>query len=229
LICLDGCGTRCASALAAAKGRDDARIVPIPEVTGSNKDFQEKVGQVVATLVQILDETEEKVSKRDSTTSFESIEYLEERVDKFTIRVAKHYKYSDNDFWVRKEGDYVRVGASDILQQMMSDVYFVELVEPGVHVDMFDDAGSMESTKILVEIIVPVSGTIVEVNKSLEDSPELINESPYEKGWLYLIQPDDLAELELLSDASEYLSKAIEKAGKELGKKVTTVEDSDTM
>ncbi len=220
VICLDGCGTQCASALAASKGQDKASIVPIPEVTNSNEDFEKKVKQVVGALSQILDETMEKESQQDLGISMQSIEYIEEKIDKFTLRVAKGHKYSDNDFWVRVEGQYVRVGVSDILQQIMSDVYFVELGEPGTHVDMFDDIGTMESTKILIEIIVPVSGTIIESNKSLEDNPEFINESPYEKGWIYLIEPDDIAELELLSDESEYLEKSIEKAKEEIGKKV---------
>jgi glycine cleavage system H protein len=102
----------------------------------------------------------------------------------------------------------------------MSDVYFVELAEPGTHVEMFDDAGAMESIKILVEIIVPLSGTIVEANGLLEDSPEFVNESPYDQGWLYLIEPDDLTELELLRDAGDYMSRALVEAKKEIGKKV---------
>ena len=134
--------------------------------------------------------------------------------------MARGLKYSDNDFWVRVEGEHVRIGASDFLQQMLSDVYYVELVEPGTHVDMFDDAGGMESTKILVEIIVPVSGTIVESNTSLEDNPEFINQSPYDEGWLYLIKPDDVDELDLLRGGVDYMTYALAKAKREIGTKV---------
>ena len=196
VICLDGCGTRCASELAIARGRDDGAVVSIPEVAGSSDDFEQKVRHVLDAMSKHLEKRKAKVSPSAKEISSHPPEYLEEKFDKFTLRIAKGMSYSDNDFWVRIEGDNVRIGASDFLQQMISDVYYVDLVEPGHHVDMFDDAGKMESTKILVEIIVPLSGTIIEVNSSLENSPELINESPYDKGWLYVIRPDDIDELE---------------------------------
>jgi len=220
VFCLDGCGTNCASELVRTRGRDDATILSIPEIVGSVEDFEEKVKQMLEAVTKELDKSTPKASSSATAEPSREIKFIEEKFDKFTLRIAEGLKYSDNDFWVGVEDDYVRIGASDFLQQMMSDVYFVELAEPGTHLDMFDDAGVMESTKILVEIIVPVSGTIVEVNTSLEDSPEFINESPYDKGWLYLIEPDDLDELELLRDASEYMAHALAKAKKEIGKKV---------
>ncbi|MFW9968275.1 MAG: putative zinc-binding protein [Candidatus Thorarchaeota archaeon] len=220
VFCLDGCGTNCASELASARGRDDISGFSIPEIAGSIEDFEEKVKHLVNVMTEELDRTTTKTLSTTTEEASRKIEYIEERFDKFTLSVAKGLKYSDNDFWVWVEGENVRVGASDFLQQMVSDVYFVELAEPGTHVNMFDDAGAMESTKILVEIIVPVSGTIVESNLSLEDCPELINESPYDKGWLYIISPDDIDELELLRDASDYMVHALAKAQEEIGKKV---------
>jgi len=220
VFCLDGCGTNCASELVRASGREDATILSIPEIVGSVEDFEEKVKQLFEVVTRELDKSTPKASSSATAEFSREIKYIEEKFDKFTLRVAESFKYSDNDFWVGIENDNVRVGASDFLQQMMSDVYFVELAEPGTHVDMFDDVGAMESTKILVEIIVPVSGTIVEANTSLEDSPELINESPYDRGWLYLIQPDDIDELELLRDAEGYMTHALAKAKEEIGKKV---------
>ncbi|MFW9962488.1 MAG: putative zinc-binding protein [Candidatus Sifarchaeia archaeon] len=220
VICIDGCGTKCSSELAIARGRDDIIVLSIPDIVGSVEDFDEKVTQMVDAVTSELNK---KIPKRISTFTVEpsrEIEYLEEKFDKFILRVAKGLKYSDNDFWVWDEGNHVRVGASDFLQQMMSDVYFVELVEPGTHVDMFDDAGAMESIKIMVEIIVPLSGTIVESNRALEDSPEIINESPYDRGWLYCIEPDNIDELELLRNDSDYIAHALAKAKKEIGKKV---------
>jgi glycine cleavage system H protein len=220
IICLDGCGTNCASEIALARGREDIVVISIPETVGSAESFEEKVKLAVEA---IEDEFEKTVTKEPETALEEpsqEIEYLEEKFDKFTLQVAKGFKYSDNDFWVRIEGEHARIGVSDYLQQKMSDVYFVELAEPGTHVEMFDDAGAMESIKILVEIIVPLSGTIVEANGLLEDSPEFVNESPYDQGWLYLIEPDDLTELELLRDAGDYMSRALVEAKKEIGKKV---------
>lgn len=220
VICIDGCGAKCSSEIAIARGRDDIIVFSIPDIVGSVEDFDKKVTHMVDVVTSELNK---KIPKRISTFTVEpsrEIEYLEEKFDKFILRVAKGLKYSDNDFWVRDEGNHVRVGASDFLQQMMSDVYFVELVEPGTHVDMFDDAGAMESIKIMVEIIVPLSGTIVESNRALEDSPEFINESPYDRGWLYCIEPDNIDEFELLRNDSDYIAHALAKAKEEIGKKV---------
>ena len=220
VICIDGCGTKCSSELALARGRNDVTILSIPDIVGSVEDYEEKVKLMVDTVASELDKRASKEPTTFAEAPSSDIEYLEEKFDKFILRVAKGLKYSDNDFWVWDEGDHVRIGVSDFLQQMISDVYFVELVEPGTHVNMFDDAGAMESIKIMVEIIVPVSGTIVEVNTSLEDSPELINESPYDRGWLYRIRPDDIDELELLRDTTDYMKHALERAKYEIGKKV---------
>ncbi|MFW9967716.1 MAG: putative zinc-binding protein [Candidatus Thorarchaeota archaeon] len=220
VFCLDGCGTNCASELAHARGRNDITSISIPEISGLIEDFEEMVGHLILLVNSELDTTRLRASPTITAEPSQEIEYIEEKFDKFILRVAEDLKYSDNDFWVRIEGEHARIGVSDFLQQMISDVYFVELVEPNTHVDMFDDAGAMESTKILIDIIVPLSGTIVEVNLSLEDSPELINESPYDKGWLYLLKPDDIDELELLRNAADYMAYALTKAKAEIGKKV---------
>lgn len=220
VICIDGCGTSCASELAVARGRNDCAVVSVPDAAASGESFDEKVGHVIDAMLQYLDKRVVKSKPAMVEESSPPLDYLKESFDKFTLRVAKGMKYSDNDFWVHVEGQSVRIGVSDFLQQMMSDVYFVDLVEKGTYVSMFDDAGAMESTKILVEFIVPISGTIVEVNRTLEDSPELINVSPYERGWIYVIRPDDIGELELLKDASEYMEYVLEKAKREIGTKV---------
>jgi glycine cleavage system H protein len=148
------------------------------------------------------------------------MEYLTEMVDKFILKVKNGLFYSDNDFWVQQEGELARIGVTDLLQQMVSDIYFVDLADVGIRVDFGDELGSFESTKIAMEIISPLSGTVIETNTELENSPELINEDPYGKGWLYLISPSDTSELDLLKLANEYLIYGVEKAKHELGKKV---------
>ena len=147
IICLDGCGTKCSSELALARGRDDIAILSVPDIVGSVQDFDEKVKQMVDAVTSELNKRTPKTSSTVVEEPTREIEYLEEKFDKLTLRVAEGLKYSDNDFWVWDEGDYVRVGVSDFLQQMMSDVYFVELVEPGTHVDIFDDAGAIIDTQ----------------------------------------------------------------------------------
>ncbi|RDE17619.1 MAG: hypothetical protein C4K49_01885 [Candidatus Thorarchaeota archaeon] len=220
VICIDGCGTKCASVLADARGVKDALIISIPEVSSAVKGDQDKAQSVVDAVEAVF--VREAAGEKQTQAPEEEAgpELLEETFDKFTLRVKGDLRYSDNDFWVSVENGNVRVGVSDFLQQMMSDVYYVRLAEVGTHIQMFDEAGAMESTKTLLEIIVPVSGTIVERNSKLEDSPELINEDPYGRGWLYVVNPDDITELELLKNASEYMTHALSKAKKEIGKKV---------
>lgn len=220
VVCIDGCATRCASALADARGVKDASVISISEVSSTTGNEDEKVQSVVNAVRNVFlpadaGEVPARVPEEDAGS-----EFLQEAFDKFTLRVKRGLRYSDNDFWAKVENGVVRVGVSDFLQQMMSDVYYVRLTEVGTRVQMFDEAGAMESTKTLLEIIIPVSGTIVERNSKLEDSPELINEDPYGRGWLYVVSPDDISELELLKHASEYMTHALSKAKKEIGEKV---------
>ena len=220
VYCLDGCAVNCASDLARARGRSDIISISIPDISAGTEGLENKAKQVVDAVRREFDSSAVRTSSTPSQEPQAKAEYLEAKFDKFSLRIEKGLKYSDNDFWVRIEDNDVRIGASDFLQQMMSDVFYVELSDPEIHVDMFEEAGSMESTKTLVEIIVPVAGTIMESNVSLGDRPELINESPYDNGWLYLIRPDNIDELELLKDAADYQSYALERAKKEIGKKV---------
>ena len=220
VICIDGCGTKCASALADARGVKDPSVISVPEGFPHAKSDEEKVQSVVDAVRALFARADVGKTRGQVQEEEAGSEFLEEAFDKFTLRVKRGLTYSDNDFWAKVENGLVRVGASDFLQQMMSDVYYVRLAEVGTHVQMFDEAGAMESTKTLLEIIVPVSGTIVERNNLLEDSPELVNEDPYGRGWLYVVSPDDITELELLKNASEYMTLALSKAKKEIGKKV---------
>jgi glycine cleavage system H protein len=220
VVCIDGCATKCASSLADARGIKDASVISTPEVSSTTGNEDEKVQSVVNAVRNVFLHADVGDVSAQIPEEEAGSEFLQEAFDKFTLRVKKGLRYSDNDFWAKVENGFVRIGVSDFLQQMMSDVYYIRLVEVGTRVQMFDEAGAMESTKTLLEIIVPVSGTIVERNIMLEDSPELVNEDPYERGWLYVVTPDDTTELELLKDASEYMTYALSKAKKEIGNKV---------
>ncbi len=217
VISIDGCSMKCASKMVE---RHAHRGFGSIDVT----DFTDKSDTLVDEIITKIDDLW-KSSKSDEhaieTPQFQGSEYLTEMVDKFVLKIKNGLFYSDNDFWVQQEGPLVRIGATDLLQQMVSDIYFIDLVDTEVHVDLGDDIGSFESTKIAMEIISPVSGTVLERNHELENSPELVNEDPYGKGWFYLIRPDDINELELLKTANEYLAYGIEKAKHELGKKVS--------
>ncbi|WP_101843160.1 glycine cleavage system protein GcvH [Halobacillus sp. Marseille-P3879] len=112
--------------------------------------------------------------------------------------------YSEEHEWVKKEGEKVRVGITDFAQSELGDIVFVELPEEGDEVEADEPFGSVESVKTVSELYAPVSGKVVEINEELEDSPEFVNESPYEKAWMIVVEPSDSSELDELMSADEY-------------------------
>ena len=114
-------------------------------------------------------------------------------------------KYADSHEWALLEADgNVRVGITDNAQELLGDLVFVELPEVGANVDKGDECSVVESVKAASDIYSPVSGEIIAVNGELEDTPEAINESAYDDGWIFLIKPTDTSELDDLLDAEGY-------------------------
>ena len=120
------------------------------------------------------------------------------------MSLPKDLLYSEEHEWVKKEGDKVRIGITDFAQSELGDIVFVELPEVGDEIEVDDSFGSVESVKTVSELYAPVSGTVVEVNEELEDSPELVNESPYEGAWMIKVELSDESEVETLMDAAAY-------------------------
>jgi glycine cleavage system H protein len=118
-------------------------------------------------------------------------------VDGYDVREGLYY-HTDH-FWVKVEDGKVRVGASDYGQKALKEVVFVELPVEGDAVTQGEPYGTLESVKAVVDLVAPVSGTVVAINEALTDNPEPINEDPYAEGWLILVDPsnldDDLATL----------------------------------
>ncbi len=113
--------------------------------------------------------------------------------------------YSKEHEWVRMESDDVAVvGITDFAQDSLGDVVFVELPEVESEVGQFDKMGEIESVKAVSDLYSPVSGSVLERNEALVDSPELVNDSPYEDGWMLRVAVDDDSELGNLMSASEY-------------------------
>jgi glycine cleavage system H protein len=112
--------------------------------------------------------------------------------------------YASNHEWVRTEGGNARMGISDFAQDALGDVVYVELPELGATVAAGDVFAEVESTKSTSDVYAPVSGTIMEVNSALEDTPELVNSDPYGEGWFAVIEMNDPGELEALKDAAAY-------------------------
>jgi glycine cleavage system H protein len=114
-------------------------------------------------------------------------------------------KYTTEHEWAAvEEGDRVRVGITDFAQDALGDVVYVEVPEEGTEVRAGEPFGEVESTKSVSDIYSPVTGTVIERNASLSDSPELVNQDPYGQGWLVVIQMTDPGELDRLMDSEGY-------------------------
>ena len=106
--------------------------------------------------------------------------------------------------WVRLEGGQAVVGITDYAQEQMSELTFVELPEVGEQVEAEDEVAVVESVKAANDVFAPVAGTIVAVNEALLEQPELVNQDPFGKGWLFKLKPADPAEFDDLLDADAY-------------------------
>ena len=112
------------------------------------------------------------------------------KVDEYEVREG--FYYVKEHFWAKVEGNIVRMGATDYGQKSLREVVFVELPSPGGQVNQGEAYGTVESVKAVIDLVAPVTGTVVEVNESLRDNPEPINNDPYGKGWLITIRPSSL-------------------------------------
>lgn len=118
--------------------------------------------------------------------------------------IPKELKYSSEHEWIRVEGNIGTVGITSYAQEQLGDIVFVELPETGKEVNKMEAVAVVESVKAASDIYTPVSGRITEVNEELNDSPSLINEDPYGKGWIFKIELRDPRELDELLSAEEY-------------------------
>ena len=116
-------------------------------------------------------------------------------------------RYSEDHEWARSEGDKIRSGISDYAQDQLGDIVFVELPEVGESFEADAEFGTVESVKAVSELYMPVGGEIVAVNTALEDAPEMVNNSPYEDGWMVDIKPSNSSEVDQLMDKNAYLEK----------------------
>ena len=120
------------------------------------------------------------------------------------MNIPQDLKYTKTHEWIKVEGNKVRVGITDFAQHEITDVVHVELPESGKNVKKASPAAVLESVKSAFDIYSPVSGKIVETNENLLSSPELINQSPYENGWLFAVEFTNNDELSDLMSAEEY-------------------------
>ena len=119
--------------------------------------------------------------------------------------IPENYKFLSSHEWARLEEDgIVTVGISDYAQDQLGDIVFVELPEVNLEVNQGDEAAVVESVKAASEVNSPVSGKVIDINSSLEDSPETVNLSAFEEGWFFRIEPTDLSEFENLLSPEQY-------------------------
>lgn len=121
------------------------------------------------------------------------------------MNIPADLKYTNTHTWLEDMGDNkFRVGITDFAQDELGDIVYVETPEIDKTFAQIEECAVVESVKSTSDIYSPLSGVVVEVNPSLEDSPEIINDEPYSDGWIFIIKASDLSELEELIDADEY-------------------------
>jgi glycine cleavage system H protein len=118
-------------------------------------------------------------------------EFLETTVDKFTFKVATDRLFNAEGVWAKEENGRVRIGLSDFVQQRSGDVAFAEIKPAGTALGVGEEVAVIETIKVIITYTSPVKGIIVEVNSAMNDTPEAINQDPYGKGWLAVMEVVD--------------------------------------
>ncbi len=122
-------------------------------------------------------------------------------------------KYHKEHTWVRVSGKKATIGITDYAQDALGDIVYVDFPKVDAEIEKDAEFSEIESTKATSSVIAPLSGTVIEVNEDLEESPEIINEDPYGKGWIAVIEMSDISEIDDLMDAADY-EKYIEEEAK---------------
>ena len=125
--------------------------------------------------------------------------------ERHELILPENLRYAEDHEWARLLEDNVRIGLSDYAQDQLGDIVFVELPEVGDTFEKGHEFGVIESVKAVSELIIPVGGEVLTINSALEEAPELVNQSPYEEGWLIEVRPSDPGEIDQLMDMPAYL------------------------
>lgn len=120
------------------------------------------------------------------------------------MNFPENLKYSKDHEWIKVEGDKAVVGITEFAQSELGEIVYVDVTTEGETIDKDGVFGSVEAVKTVSDLLMPVSGEVLEVNVDLEDKPELINEDPYGKGWIIKIAVSDAAQLDSLLSAADY-------------------------
>ena len=122
------------------------------------------------------------------------------------MNIPANLKYTQDDEWVRVEGEFAFVGITDYAQHELGDIVFVDVTCEGDTVEAGEAFGSVEAVKTVADLLMPVKGEVVEFNAALEDA-SAINNEPYEGGWIIKIRPENMADIDTLMDGEAYKAK----------------------
>ena len=120
------------------------------------------------------------------------------------MNIPAELKYSKDHEWILVDGDKATVGITDFAQSELGEIVYVDVTTEGDTIDKDEVFGSIEAVKTVSDLIIPVSGEVLEFNETLEDEPELVNTDPYGKGWIIKMSIEDAAQLDDLLDAAAY-------------------------
>lgn len=120
------------------------------------------------------------------------------------MNIPAELRYTKEHEWIRLEGDVAYVGITDYAQSELGEIVFVDINTEGETVNQNEVFGSVEAVKTVSDLNMPVTGEVLEVNETINDQPELVNNDPYGEGWMIKIQVADHAELDTLLDAAAY-------------------------
>ena len=121
------------------------------------------------------------------------------------LNLPDDLRYAKDHEWARLEGDKVVIGIDDYAQDQLGDIVFVELPEVGTTFSKGEEFGTVESVKAVSELFMPIGGEVLAINTTLEETPEHVNNQPYENGWMIEIKPGDVAEMDVLMDKEAYI------------------------
>lgn len=125
----------------------------------------------------------------------------------------KELKYHKEHTWVKVEGNRALIGITEHAQEELGDIVYVELPERGTDAEQDESFGTVESAKAISELFSPISGRVVDINEDLADQPELINDDPYDSGWMVEVEMSDPAEVNNLLSSDQYRKYIEEEKG----------------
>ena len=226
LLVLDGCNIRCASKLALEKGLQIAERVNISDLLKEQGMHLGACIQLDEEGLQIANSLAERLyanlphsvdspladaahgAQGESEVGFpDDLTYETYQRDKFIFHLPTNpgFYFNENDVWVYACGSKARIGITDFVQKSLSDIMFFNPPAIGMEIAQFEEAGSLESSKAVFEVISPVSGIITAINTRLIQAPELLNQDPYQQGWIAEIELTDFQDdLDLLHTFASY-------------------------